>query len=131
MQVKGLDEVRRGLKAISDELPETVINALLEGARVIVQGARPQIPRRSGKAQESLEGRSTPKGAKVVGGEGVPYFAWLVFGGKAGRNGSVMRPVIKEGRYIWPTYVEKRDEIQKIVADAIGDLAKSEGFKVI
>lgn len=131
IKVVGLDEFRKGLKGIDRSLPKGVRTALNDAANVLLDAVRPKVPQRSGAARASLRAQSSQTEARIaVGGPKAPYYPWLDFGGRVGRKKSVRRPFYKEGRYIYPTLAERRDDIQDVMLKAMAQLASSNGVEV-
>ncbi|HVW34043.1 MAG TPA: HK97 gp10 family phage protein [Acidimicrobiia bacterium] len=137
IQVKGITDLRKALRDISKDLAKELRVGLNEAARIVADEAATKVPRRSGAAAASIKVGSTQTAANVkVGGTAAPYFPWLDFGGSTGRghqagepgSGAVKRPFLKEGRYIYPTLAEKRDEVTKKVDEVLERLAKQAGF---
>lgn len=113
IQVRGLRELRGALRGIEKTLGPELRKGLNEVADVVLDTARPLVPTRSGKARASLKAGSTEKAVQIkAGGAKAPYWGWLDFGGKVGRNKSVKRRFITEGRYIYPTLTRKREAIE-------------------
>lgn len=131
IKVVGLNDFRRGLRGMDKGLPKGVRLALNEVAGVLIDATRPKIPKRTGAAAASLKAASTQSAAKVsVGGTKAPYYPWLDFGGKTGRKKSVVRPFYKEGRYLFPTLADERDNIQDAMLKAMAQLAETNGIEV-
>lgn len=131
IEVTGLKEFQQSLRQMDADLPKQLRIALNQASQLVVDKARPGIPRRSGAAAASLKVRSTQREARVAaGGRKAPYYAFLDFGGHVGRGGSVSRPFFKEGRYIYPSLRKNRDEITKVMVTAISDLATGAGLDV-
>lgn len=131
IRVEGLREFSRNLKKLDADLPKALRIALNEAADVVVKGARPKVPRKSGRAAASVKARSTRTAVRVVGGGNrVPYYPWLDFGGRVGRNKSVRRPFLKEGRYIYASYFANTDEFTKVLEAALLDVARQAGVEV-
>lgn len=137
VQVRGLRELQRGLKQIDAELAKELRKGLNEVAEIVAGAARPLVPSRSGRARSSIKVGSSQRAAQIkVGGTKAGYFPWLDFGGSTGKghihgkafSGSVRRPFIKEGRYIYPTLARKRDEVEEKLFDVIGRLVESAGL---
>lgn len=123
IEVDGMIKFRQSLAALRSELPAVVILALGEAGDLIISSARPTIPRRTGRAAASLRGEAHPKGVRIkAGGSDVPYYAWLEFGGAAGRNHSVQRTLVPEGRYIFPAYQRNQDQVKRIMINALRGL---------
>lgn len=133
IRITGLREFNRSLASLDRQLPKAVRLAFNEAADIVVQDARPRVPRRTGRAAASLRAQSTRTAARVAaGGARVPYYPWLDFGGRVGRNRSVARAFLKEGRYIYKSYFAKRDsgEFQRVLARALSGVAVDAGFTV-
>jgi hypothetical protein len=131
IQVHGLNEFVKNLKKIDRELPKSVRLAGNEAADLIVTWAQPKVPRRSGKAAGSIKAASTQKGARVkAGGNKAPYYAWLDFGGRVGRNKSVKRQFYSDGRYLYPALHAQRDEIEEIYKNALIKIVENAGIEV-
>jgi hypothetical protein len=133
IRIAGLREFSRGLKAIDRDLPKALRIAFNDAANIIVDDTKPNIPVRSGRAQSSVRARSTRTAARIVGGSArAPYYPWLDFGGRVGRRNSVRRPVIADGRYIYPAYFKNRDSgrFQEAMSDAVIDIARQAGIEV-
>jgi hypothetical protein len=105
VSIVGLAEFRKGIKAMDRDLPKAVRIAFNDAADLIVSDARPEVASRSGRAKGTVKARSTQTSARVSGGSGrAPYYPWLDFGGRVGRRGSVRRPYLTKGRYIYAAY---------------------------
>lgn len=112
------DELRAALREVSDEIAGVVHAELEEIARGVAADAARRVPRRSGAAQASYRAR----GSAVTFGEGVPYVPWLEFGGKVGRGGSVKRPYVRGGRYMYPAINAGMADIEARVDALIGEI---------
>lgn len=131
IEIHGLREFQASLRRMDATLPKRLRIALNQASQVVVDDARPLVPRRSGAAAGSLKVRSSQREARVAaGGRKAPYYAWLDFGGRVGRRRSVARPFYKEGRYIYPSLSQNRDEIQRVMGRALAELAESAGLEV-
>lgn len=131
IKITGLKEFSRALRKMDNDLPKGLRLALNEAGEIVVEWARPRVPRRSGKAAGSIKAKSTRTMARVSGyGAKVPYGPWLDFGGSVGRRNSVKRPYISEGRYIYPGYAENFDEINDKLRDALLKVARDAGVMI-
>lgn len=131
IKVVGLNDFRKGLRGMDRGLPKGVRTALNEVADVLIDATRPKIPHRTGDAAASLRAQSSQTTAKIaVGGQKAPYYPWLDFGGKVGRKKSVVRPFYKQGRYIYPTLAEQRENIETAMLKAMAQLASTNGVEV-
>lgn len=133
VKVDGLREFRRGLKDLDKGLPKVLRLAFNDAVNIVVDDAQPRVPRRSGRAAGSVKAASTQSAAKIkAGGNRVPYFPWLDFGGKRrGRGGGVAeRPFKKVGRYIWHSFAKNRNRIIETTEQGLVDVARRAGLEV-
>lgn len=102
-----------GVDAFIDRLPEAEAQWEHDAAGMVVKSARPTVPVDTGAARRSVRVLDYSGGAAAAGGSvAVPYFGWLSFGGAAGRNHSVHRAVVPDGRYLWPGYLREHGAIE-------------------
>jgi hypothetical protein len=132
IKVEGLAEFSRNLKKLDNDLPKALRVALNDAADVVVGYARPRVPRgKTGRARGSLKTKSTRTKVRVSGGgRRAPYYPWLDFGGKVGRNQSVSRPFLKQGRYLYKGYFVKRAEFTTALNKALINVAERAGVEV-
>lgn len=133
IKIEGLNEFVRNLKRLDGDLPKAVRRAFNSAADVVVADARPRIPQRSGRAASSVRARSTQTAARVVGGGAkAPWYPWLDFGGRVGRRRSVVRPFLKEGRYIYAAYFRRRQagDFERVMTDSLLDVVRGAGIEV-
>lgn len=129
--IKDLEERIRDLKKISKELPKEIRLVGNDAVQPVLNWAKPKVPRRSGKAANSMRAASTQKGARIkAGGARAPYYAWLDFGGRVGRNKSVSRQFYSDGRYIYPALAATRPEVEQIYIDGVIKVIESAGIEV-
>lgn len=131
VHVEGLRELSKAIRDLEDkELKKGLRQANLEAAKVVADGARSKVPIRSGRARASVKPSAGQKFASIrAGGNRAAYFGWLDFGGtRRPREMKPSRRKIKEGRYIYPTVRERRDEIVDVYADALTALLKRAGL---
>ena len=129
--IDGLSQFVRNLKALDRETPKALRLAFNAAADVVVQDARAGIPTKSGKAKGSVKARSTQTASRIVGGGNrAPYYPWLDFGGRVGRNRSIKRPFLSEGRYIYRSYFDNRAKYVELLEDALVDAAHRVGIEV-
>lgn len=136
VEVQGIKELQRSLKQIDRELPKELAAGLAEASQIVVTAMGPKIPQRSGDAARSVKVKKDQRSASIaVGGSKAPYYPWLDFGGRVGRGrtgkgtGSAYRPVLKEGRYLYPSLREKRPEVNAKVDEVLGKMAEKAGFE--
>jgi hypothetical protein len=131
IDIKGLREFQRALKQMDADLPKQIRVAFNSAAAIVVDWAQPRIPRRSGAAAASLKARSGQREARIAaGGRRAPYYPWLDFGGRVGRNKSVERKFYTEGRYIYVGVREQRKEIVESMSTSLTALARTAGLEV-
>jgi HK97 gp10 family phage protein len=133
IKIEGLNEFVRNLKKLDTDLPKAVRKAFNTAADVVVDDARPSIPKRTGKAQASVRAQSTQTEARVKGGgKKAPWYPWLDFGGRVGRKKSVKRAFLKEGRYIYAAYFKNRDsgKFEEVMTGALVAVVEGAGIGV-
>ncbi|HZO69204.1 MAG TPA: HK97 gp10 family phage protein [Kribbellaceae bacterium] len=131
IKVDGLAEFSRSLKKLDTDLPKALRVALNEAADVVVSDAKRRVPTRTGRAQRSIKARSTRTAVRIAeGGTRAPYMPWLDFGGRVGRNRSVVRPFRKEGRYLYAAYFDRKAEFGEVLTRALLDVARQAGVEV-
>lgn len=131
IRIQGLNEFVRSLKQIDTAIPKALRVAFNTAGQAIVTDARSNVPSKSGRARGSIKAKSTQSAFRIAGGsKSVPYYPWLDFGGKVGRNKSVRRPFKREGRYIYASYYRHRDELAPLLEDALTDAARAAGVEV-
>lgn len=131
VRIDGLREFTRALKTFDAKLPTAVRIGLNDAVNVIIEWARPRVAKRTGRAASTLKAKSTRTSARIAaGGSKAPYYPWLDFGGRVGRNRSVERPFYKEGRYIYKGLVMRRDAFESALQRALVGVAESAGLDV-
>jgi hypothetical protein len=129
--VSGLRELARSLKNVDNEAAKQLRIVFNEAAELVVATARPRIPQRTGRAAKSLKVRSTRTAVRVTfGGPRAPYYPWLDFGGKTGIKKSVVREFLRDGRYVFPAYYERHDDIMRAMQEGIARVARNAGLEV-
>jgi hypothetical protein len=130
VEVRGVRELRKALKDVGGDAPKELAAGLAEAAEIVARVARPRVPVRTGRAVGSIKVRKQSAGAALaVGGTAAPYYPWLDFGGKVGRNKSIRRPFVHGGRYIYPALADTRDEVNAKVDDVLKRMAERAGFE--
>jgi hypothetical protein len=131
VEVGGLAQLSRALKAVDSDAPKQLRLGLNEAAQLLVDRTRPKIPELTGASRRSLVARSTRTSARVaVGGKKAPWFPWLDFGGKGKKPGRPSaRTFYREGRYVYPTLREIRPLIEKQLQDSITAVIRNAGLQ--
>lgn len=131
IKIEGLNQFVRSVKKLDADVPKTLRVAFNNAAEIVVETARPQVPTRTGRGKASIRARSVRTAVRVVeGGAKAPYMPWLDFGGRTGKNKSVVRPFLKEGRYVWWAFAQRKKDVLKAASEAIRDAAESAGLEV-
>ncbi len=130
-RMRGLKEVQRSIKLVSKELPKALRVGLNRVVELVAVDVRAAVEHKSGRAAASVRAKSTQTAARIaVGGPSAPYYPWLDFGGRVGKNKSVHRPVVKSGRYVYPAVARHRDEFLAAAGDVVADVARQAGIQV-
>lgn len=131
VKIVGLREFQAALKQMDGETQKQLRVVLNRAADMVTADAARKVPTRSGRARASLRAQSSQREAKVVGGsKKVPYYGWLDFGGRIGRDQKTRRPYVQGGRFMYPAFVANRDAIYQALADGLADLARDAGLEV-
>lgn len=131
VKVEGLAEFNRNLRKLSSDLPKALRLAHNEAAQLIVDYAKPRVPRRTGRAAGTVKAKSTRTESRVSGGsKAASYYPWLDFGGRVGIKRSVHRPFIKQGRYLYPALGAKYDEFEALLTEKLIQVAGQSGVEV-
>jgi hypothetical protein len=130
MKVKttGIIEFGVQIDSFGGELPGFVEGLSMSVAKLVADEARPGVPVDSGHAAASVRAIMDGAVGTVQGGLNVPYYAWLEYGGPSGKHGSNRRPVVAEGRYIYPAYQRNISRIQDLMVRELTKLI-DEQFK--
>lgn len=131
IRIQGLAQYNSALRKLDKEAPKGLRLALNEAAQIVVVGARQKVERRTGRAAASLKARSTRTAVRVAaGGQRALHYPWLDWGGRVGRRKSVSRPFVPTGRYLYPTYYARQQEIQTTLERALADTVRRAGLDV-
>lgn len=133
VQVTGLREVRKALAAVEKTAPKDLSKEFKEIASDVARRTASKVPARTGRAASSYKPRGTTGGGAIAfGGGRSPHTPWLDFGGSTkvpGVGKRVARPVIKGGRYLYPTIADMQDEIADRTDDAIKRVIQKHGLE--
>jgi len=150
VRVEGLAEFQKAIRAVSKETAKLNRVQYKRIAEHVASIARGRIESNiSGAAASSIKGIGTNAGASIKfpaggprsGTDPVGYYPWLDFGGgvlqargvtshRTEKAFFVRRPVIKEGRYIYPAITASHDYIEEQAGDIVSDAARAEHFEV-
>lgn len=129
VSVDGIAQIGSAMARLKSNLPAIVQNITLLASGLTVDSARPTIPRESGDAARSLRHYLTNTGAAAEGGSSVDYYRWLELGGASGRNLANKRPVVEDGRYIYPGYLRVEKRIQAMMEEEITKAVDNAGLE--
>lgn len=133
VQVHGWREVRAALGSFRGQLPGEVRDAVRESAQVVARDARSRVPLgpgRDGHVKSTVRAVAGRGGYSVRGGgNGYPYYQFLEFGGRVGRNRSVYRPRRKAGRYIYPALMRNDARIRRMMSEGVERAARRAGLR--
>lgn len=123
VEIEGLKDIQKRLRDLDPALAKELKDVNLSVADMVADIARAKVPHDSGDARATVKAKGQQRYAYIrAGGRKAPYYPWLDFGGKVGRERSVVRPFLGEGRYIYPTVAQQRDKIVKEYVLMIGQL---------
>jgi len=128
-----LRELRSSLRQIKDPAKRKEVRlAFKKAADVVAAEAKGRVPRRSGKAANSVRSGSSWQGgsvqAFVLGGrKNVPYYGWLDFGSRNPRRGNPRSvgpwagtgPGPSGGRFIYAAIEDKASEVESVLRDGV------------
>ena len=142
VQVDGLRQLRNAMRKAEAGSQKFLQVHLKQVAINVANHARDKVPSLTGAARDSVRAYATTESAYIRGGgEKVPYFPWLDFGGTTGRghypgrawSGSSRRDwygrPFGSGRYIYPTIYDESDEILQAVMEAIDEAEVEAGWE--
>lgn len=130
VEIRGLRELKSAFRQVETALPKRLAAEFKEVAQMVVNLIQPKVPHISGRAAGSIKARGSQRGASIAfGGSAAPYYPWLDFGGRVGRQKATVRPFLKEGRYVYPTIKQHSQEIEKAADDAVAKVAREAGFE--
>lgn len=115
IQVDGLRELQRDLRALGGDAVKELRKVNLEGAQVVERAAVPHVPVRTGRLRRSVKARASQRGATVKAGtKTVPYAAVIEFGSPKRH----MRP----RPFLFPTAEQERPKVVALYRRRLNDL---------
>lgn len=129
IKIAGLKELQGALKRIDGESQKMLRVVFNDAVEIVAADARRGVPTKSGRARASVKAQSGQREARVVGGgKKVPYYPWLDFGGRVGRDKSIRRSFQPDGRYLYPAYRRNRPEVFEAMQAGIIRVLRSVGW---
>lgn len=134
VSVTGLVELQRALKQIDPVLQKKLKGRLKKIGTKVKQRVQSKMPVRSGRARRAVTTGVTNTGAYIKhGNKGAPYTPWLDFGGRlvpvGRRMNTQRRPVLREGRYLYPAIEEMAPVTRAEALAAFEETARELGLK--
>lgn len=134
IQLIGDKAFQKQIKGAARALPEETKKIGLDIAEMIAAFTRRKVPigpGRNGHVRNTIVGKIRRNLPVVDGGDlAHPYYGWLEFGGHVGIDRSVFREKEPDGRYIVPTTVERRAQIDEMMHDGIETMMRRYGIEV-
>lgn len=134
IDVEGLRELNLALSRIEPQLRKNLNGRFRKIAASVRAEVRNVMPRgKTGRARASVRSGVGVNGAYVaMGKKETPYVPFLDFGGTlkpvGKRRGTQVRPVVKGGRYLYPTLERNRDKTQAEAVAAIEETKRELGL---
>lgn len=130
IRVEGLAQFNRALRLLDAEAPKGLRLAHNEAANIVVDAARPMMPRRTGRAQAAVKARSTRTATRVTAGSSrAPYVPWLDYGGEGRIKGRpAQREFKKGGRYVYPAFHANRNKVQQALERGLLQVVAAAGL---
>lgn len=132
IRIEGLAAINRALRQIDAEAPKGLRLAHNEAANIVVDTARPMMPSVTGRARASVKAKSTRTATRVsAGSKRAGYVPWLDYGGEGRIKGRPpKREFIKGGRYVYPAFHKKRDDVQRVLESGLLQVVAAAGLEV-
>jgi hypothetical protein len=132
--ISNLAEVRKYLRKIHPDLVP-VLREDLKAAIIVntLPAIIQRVPKISNYARFTIKARSGGNTLYVIAGgksSVAPYFGWLDFGGTLrnrgpGKNQTIVRPIVKYGRYVYPGIRQTQDRLVEAAGRAVDKAVKS------
>lgn len=142
VRIKGAAELARAFKQLDSDLPKQLRVEFKGIASRVASEVAGKVDRKTGRAAGSVKATATTRAAAIAaGGPKAPYYQFLDFGGSVGRghipgkggSGAIKRDWMGkpggDGRWLYPTISENRDETADAADEAIKTVAKRNGFE--
>lgn len=117
-EIANLPEIQSRLAAAQGAIVSSSRKAFSDEAQKVTDAATPLIEVLTGRARGSVHVTSQGDVVEVQGGDGVPYWRWLRFGGSVGRDHAVSREVVAQGRY-FPAPAAMEAKVESATASAM------------
>lgn len=124
IQVDGLNEFRRRLRATDQDAVKELRTVVKRAAEIVAVDARLHVPRRTGKLAASI--RAGTSGSTGLVRSRLPYARVHEWGGTIRPRGVPI--TIQRSEYIARALDRKRDEVYRDLEDGIADIARRNGW---
>jgi hypothetical protein len=129
VSVEGLTELRKALKAVSDQAPKELAAASKDVAVFVAADARGKAEGRGGvaaKVAPSVQGSGTARGGAVtLGGSSYPMAEGAEFGGQGRPTRQQFEPHLgRTGYFVYPAIRENADEIESKYVESLDQLLR-------
>lgn len=111
----GVGPAMADLRRWADQLGPAVDKVTVPLAERVAETVRSRVPVLTGQLAGSVEVDPAGDGVDVAMGGGLAYAGWIEFGGSRGR------PLIPEGRYLYPSALDAQDEFIVAAAEVADD----------
>lgn len=129
VEIEGLKDIQKKLRDLDPALAKELKDVNLSVADMVADIARAKVPSDSGTARSTVKAKAQQRYAYIrAGGRKAPYYPWLDFGGKVGRERTTERDFIKQGRYIYPTVGQYHQKIVREYVLMLGQLLDKAGL---
>ena len=132
IRIEGLAAFSRALRRLDAEAPKGLRLAHNAAGQIVVDAARPKMPSVSGRARASVKAKSTRTATRVsAGSKRAAYVPWLDYGGEGRIKGRPSKREFKKGgRYVYPSFEEKRGDVQAALERGLLQVVASAGLDV-
>lgn len=121
VRLVGVNEAARDMTRWTEQLGPAVVAGAAPFAESLAARVAGKVPVLTGTLAGSVEVTDVTgdlPGIGVTIGEGVPYAGWIEFGGSRGR------PLIPEGRYLYPTALEAEADFGQVASTTAEETAE-------
>lgn len=125
VEVEGLRELRRDLRAMDAALPKEVSGVLRQAAQIVADEARRRAPVRSGTLAAGY--RPGTAGDKALVRTTVPYAPVHEFGGTIRPRGTPI--TIRKQSMIYGAIARRREDVERLLLREFDQLASRHGWR--
>lgn len=135
IRITGLREFQAALKQMDGESQKKLRLVLNVAAQIVVDEAQGRARKDSPRLAKSIKVISSQREARVKGGSAkLPQFGWMDFGGRNKGRHPQGKPIVRtfrpDGRYIYPAFYDRYDEVTEALNEGLVELAREAGLDV-